>query len=105
MNLKSKYNKSGWVMGRWGIKREASKENGKGTVTIPWSFLNKTSTDVVGLNRVTSEKHNVDVYVLEKTLSGDRIRGVFDSQRDALKHYDKALLARGREPKFIFKRT
>lgn len=102
---KSKLNKSGWTAGRYGLKREGKGENGKGVVTIPWNFLKKESTSTSGVKHITSKSDNLDVYVLDKKINGECIQGVFDTKRDALKHFDKALLARGRDPKFIFKKT
>ena len=105
MSTKSNLNKNGWVTIRHGLKRVANGENGKGSVTIPWNFVKKKSTGVSGLKHVICKTNDVDLYVLEKMIDGQRVMGVFDTKREALKYFDKALISRGKEPKFIFKKA
>lgn len=101
---KALLNNRGWYCTRQGIARNGLKENGKGLVTIPWSLLKQSGTGIRGVRHLISKHHGVEVFLLRKVVDGLKVEGVFDSKRDALIYFDKALIKRGKEPRFIFKK-
>lgn len=80
------------------------KNRGKDNKLIPWSMVKK---DVVApcVKHCTNEKHGVDIYLVEKTVNGNRLEGVFETQRAAFKAVDIFLIQNGREPELILKRV
>lgn len=105
MKNKAYLNKDGWYPARGCLKRDAPGENGKNMVTIQKSVIRKQDTGVGGLKYIYSETYGLDVYLLDKSIGSDKIQGVFDSKRDALKYFDIALISRGRDPKYILKKA
>jgi len=97
-------NDGGWYLTRHGIQRSGPNENAKGVVTIQWSLLSKQDTDVRGVKRLSSKYYNIDIFMLRKMIDGLRVEGLFDTREDALRYMDKALIKRGKEPRFIFKK-
>lgn len=105
MKNKAYLNKDGWYPARGCLKRDAPGENGKNMVTIQNSVIRKQDTGIGGLKYIHSKSYNLDVYLLDKSIEGEKIQGVFDSKREALKYFDIALISRGREPKYILKKA
>jgi len=98
------HNKEGWYHCRQGLKKN-SKRSGKSTlITIPWSLLKKSPTEVRGLKKLASRERDLDLFFLSKVIDGRRVEGVFDTKKDALTYFDRALIQRGKQPKYIFKK-
>ena len=79
------------------------KNRGKETKLIPWSLVKK-ETIRPAIKRCTAPKHGVDIYLVEKTVNGHRLEGVYDTERDALRAVDIFLIENGREPEYILRR-
>jgi len=98
------HSKEGWYHCRQGIRKE-SKRSGKPTlISIPWSLIKKFPTGVRGLKRLVSRERELNLFFLSKCIDGRRIEGVFDTKKDALTYFDKALIGRGKQPKYVFKK-
>lgn len=80
------------------------KNRGKDNKIIPWSMVKK---EIVApcVKRCTNDDHNVDIYLVEKTIDGNRLEGVFETKRDAFRAVDVFLIQNGREPELILKRV
>ena len=80
------------------------KNRGKDNKLIPWSMVKK---DIVApcVKHCTNDKHGVDIYLVEKTINGNRLEAVFETERDAFKAIDIFLIQNGREPELILKRV
>lgn len=96
--------KDGWYQCRQGIKKSSTRSGKPFYITIQWSLINRQPTNVRGLKRVTSKERDLELFLLSKTIDGLRVEGLFDSEKEALTYYDKALIKRGKQPKFIFKK-
>lgn len=99
---KEKFNKEGWVCVKPGIRKRSNKFNG--TITIPWSLIIKKNTSIKGLRVITAKTKKIKLYQLEKMVDSQRIIGLFDTEKDALKYLDKALIMRGKEPMYVLKK-
>ena len=77
---------------------------GKDNKFLPWSMVKK---EVVApaVKRCTNEKYGLDMYLVEKTVDGSRLEGVFESKREAFRAVDIHLIKNGREPELILKRV
>jgi hypothetical protein len=77
---------------------------GKDNKFLPWSMVKK---EVVApaVKHCTNEKYGLDMYLVEKTVDGSRLEGVFESKREAFRAVDIHLIKNGREPELILKRV
>ena len=80
------------------------KGTGKENKFLPWSMVNK-ETVATGVKHCTNEKYGLDMYLVEKTVNGSRLEGVYDTQREAFKAVDIHLIKNGREPELILKKA
>ena len=79
------------------------KNRGKENKLIPWSFVSK-ETIKPSIKRCTAPKYGVDIYLVEKTVNGQRLEGVYYTEREALRAVDIFLIENGRDPEHILKR-
>ena len=79
------------------------KNRGKDNKLLPWSFVKK-ETIKPAIKRCTAPKHGVDIYLVEKTVNGNRLECVYSTEREALRAVDIFLIENGREPEHILKK-
>ena len=77
---------------------------GKEKKLVPWKQI-KRDKIYESVKHCTSEKHNLDLWLVEKTLNGKRLERLYLSERDALVALDIFLIQNGEEPRHILKRT
>ena len=77
---------------------------GKERKLIPWKQIKRTKVHE-SVNHCTSKKEEIDVWLVEKTIKGNRIERLFSTEREALKALDIFLIKNGQEPRHILKRT
>jgi hypothetical protein len=80
------------------------KNRGKENKLIPWSMIKKEIV-VPAIKHCVNEKHGVDLYLVEKTVNGNRLEGVYATEREAFRAVDIFLIQNGREPELILKRV
>jgi len=103
MKDKAKFNSEGWTFHRHGLQRRDYKENrNNNDINIPWSVIKKEGTGIRGLTKI---KHNdIELFMLRKSIDRMEVSGLFDTEDDALRYFDLALIKRGREPMYKFKK-
>ena len=79
------------------------KNRGKDKKLIPWSLINKDPV-IRSIKHCTAPKYGIDVYLVDKTVNGNRISGVFSTKKEAMKAIDMQLIRNGREPQHILKK-
>jgi len=94
--MKAKLNKGGLFV--------PLTNRGKDKRLIPWSLIHK-ETVMKSVKHCTSPKYGIDVYVVDKTINGQKLSQVFPNKREALKAIDMLLIRNGREPEHILKRS
>lgn len=77
---------------------------GKDNKFLPWSMVNKV-TIAPAIKHCTNEKYGLDMYLVEKTVNGSRLEGVYETKREAFKAVDIHLIKNGREPELILKKA
>ena len=55
---------------------------GKDNKFLPWSMVNKV-TVAPAIKHCTNEKYGLDMYLVEKTVNGSRLEGVYETKREA----------------------
>ena len=80
------------------------KGTGKENKFLPWSMVNK-ETVAPAIKHCTNEKYGLDMYLVEKTVNGSRLEGVYDTQREAFRAVDIHLIKNGKEPELILKKA
>lgn len=98
------HNKGGWYHCRQGLRRTSKRSGKAALISIPWSLLKKSPTEVRGLQKLTSRERDLDLFFLSKVIDGKRVEGVFDTEKEALTYFDRALMQRGKQPKYVFKK-
>ena len=77
---------------------------GKDNKFLPWSMVKKVVV-APAIKHCTNEKYGLDMYLVEKTVNGSRLEGVYDTKRDAFRAVDIHLIKNGREPELILKKA
>lgn len=80
------------------------KNRGKDNKLIPWSMVKKVVV-APAIKHCTNEKYGLDMYLVEKTVNGSRLEGVYDTKREAFKAVDIHLIKNGKEPELILKKA
>jgi hypothetical protein len=80
------------------------KNRGKDNKLIPWSMVKKVVV-APAIRHCTNEKYGLDMYLVEKTVNGSRLEGVYDTKREAFKAVDIHLIKNGKEPELILKKA
>ena len=80
------------------------KNRGKENKLIPWSHIKK---EIIfpAIKHCTNEKYDIDLYLVDKMVDGDKLEGVYETKREAFKAVDIFLIQHGREPELILKRV
>ena len=76
---------------------------GKSSKLIPWSHVKKT-TIARGVKKCEAPKYGIEIYLVDKTVDGNKLDAVYNTERDALRAVDIFLIENGREPEHILKR-
>lgn len=76
---------------------------GKDNKFLPWSMVKK-ETVAPAVKHCTNDKYGLDMYLVEKTVNGSLLEGVYKTKRDAFRAVDIHLIQNGREPELILKR-
>jgi hypothetical protein len=79
------------------------KNTGKSTKLIPWSMVEKTPVHPA-IRHCRAPRYNVDVYLVEKTINGNKLKQAYKTEKDAMLALDKFLIKHGMEPRHILKR-
>jgi hypothetical protein len=79
------------------------KNMGKATKLIPWSMVEKTLVHP-SIRHCRAPRYNVDVYLVEKTINGNRLKQAYKTEKDAMMALDVFLIRNGMEPRHILKR-
>jgi hypothetical protein len=79
------------------------KNLGKENKLIPWSMI-KRETVAPAVKHCVNEKYGVDMYLVDKTVNGERLERMFETKREAFKAVDIHLIKNGREPELILKK-
>ena len=77
---------------------------GKDNKFLPWSMV-KTVVVAPAIKHCTNEKYGLDMYLVEKTVNGSRLEGVYDTKREAFRAVDIHLIKNGKEPELILKKA
>ena len=77
---------------------------GKDNKFLPWSMVKKV-TVAPAIKHCTNEKYGLNMYLVEKTVNGRRLEGVYDTKREAFKAVDIHLINNGKEPELILKKA
>lgn len=77
---------------------------GKDKKLIPWKQIKRTKL-YSSVKHCSSPKYNIDVYMVDKTIDGNKLQRLFNTERDALRALDIFLIENGQEPRHILKRT
>tara|TARA_R100000388_G_scaffold38810_2_gene29925 strand:+ start:421 stop:705 length:285 start_codon:yes stop_codon:yes gene_type:complete len=77
---------------------------GKDNKFLPWSMVKK-ETVAPAVKHCTNEKYGLDMYLVEKTVNGNRLEAVFETKREAFKAVDIHLIKNGKEPELILKKA
>jgi len=79
------------------------KNTGKATKLIPWSMVDKKLIHPA-IRHCKAPRYNVDVYLVEKTIKGNRLKQAYKTEKDAMMALDVFLIRNGMEPRHILKR-
>ena len=77
---------------------------GKDNKFLPWSMVKKVVV-APAIKHCTNEKYGLDMYLVEKTVNGSRLEGVYDTKREAFKAVDIHLIKNDKEPELILKKA
>tara|TARA_R100000329_G_C7604573_1_gene214501 strand:+ start:856 stop:1158 length:303 start_codon:yes stop_codon:yes gene_type:complete len=77
---------------------------GKDKKLIPWRHIKKKTVHE-SVKHCTSPKNDIDVWLVDKTIKGQKFERLFSTEREALKALDIFLIKHGQEPRHILKRT
>ena len=77
---------------------------GKDNKFLPWSMVKKVVV-APAIKHCTNEKYGLDMYLVEKTVNGSRLEGVYDTKREAFKAVDIHLIKNGKDPELILKKA
>ena len=77
---------------------------GKDKKLVPWKQIKRDKVHE-SVKHCTSEKCNLDLWLVDKTINGNRLERLYLSERDALVALDIFLIQNGKEPRHILKRT
>ena len=77
---------------------------GKDNKFLPWSMVKKVVV-APAIKHCTNEKYGLDMYLVEKTVNGSRLEGVYDTKREAFRAVDIRLIKNGKEPELILKKA
>lgn len=79
------------------------KNRGKENKLIPWNMIKKEGV-IPSVRRCTNKHHDIDTYLVDKTIDGERMTELFETKREAFKAIDMFLIRKGRDPELILKR-
>ena len=77
---------------------------GKDKKLIPWKHIERNKI-YESVKHCSCKKHDIDLWLVEKTINGNRLERLYSSEREALKALDIFLIQNGKEPRHILKRT
>ena len=77
---------------------------GKDNKFLPWSMVKKV-TVAPAIKHCTNEKYGLNMYLVEKTVNGSYLEGVYDTKREAFRAVDIHLIKNGKEPQLILKKA
>jgi len=79
-------------------------KRGKDKKLVPWRHIHKRAVHE-SVKHCTSPKNDIDVWIVGKTINGNKFERLFSTEREALKALDIFLIKHGQEPRHILKRT
>ena len=93
-------NKCQWSPTRVGLRREGSFD-----FMVPWHVLVRNKTTVKGVYNLKSDRHDINIFNIKKTIDGCRYDMCFNEEKEALMFIDLKLIKAGRKPKHILKKA